>query len=94
MKKVFAAAMIIFTMSTASMTALAAPAPCTAKEAATSIALKSAGYDAEDTLYTCAKKVRVNGKEAYKVEFRVGFVEYEYVIDSANNAVISTVVND
>ena len=94
MKKVFTAAMIIFTLSTASMTTLAAPSPCASKDQATCIALKDTGYDEEDTLYTYAKKVFVNGKEAYTVEFRVGFVEYEYVIDSANSAVISTVVND
>ena len=58
----------------------------------TQASIKSFRY--ENGFSTNREHVFVNGKEAYTVEFRVGFVEYEYVIDSANSAVISTVVND
>ncbi len=64
------------------------------KSQALDIALKDAGYDMEDTLYTKVKKDRDDGMEVYEVEFRVGFVEYEYEIEVASGQIISSEIDD
>ena len=64
------------------------------KSQALEIALKDAGYDMEDTLYTKVKKDRDDGMEVYEVEFRVGFVEYEYEIEVASGQIISIDIDD
>lgn len=64
------------------------------KSQALEIALKDAGYEMEDTLYTKVKKDRDDGMEVYEVEFRVGFVEYEYEIEVASGQIISFDIDD
>ena len=64
------------------------------KMQALDIALKHAGYEMDDTLYTKVKKDYDDGMEVYEVEFRVGFVEYEYEIEVASGQIISFDIDD
>ena len=64
------------------------------KKQALEIALKHAGYDMEDTLYTKVKKDLDDGMEVYEVEFRVGFVEYDYEIEVASGQIIDFDIDD
>ncbi len=64
------------------------------KSQALDIALKHAGYDKEDTLYTEVTKGHDDGMEIYEVEFRVGFVEYEYDIEVASGQIIDFDIDD
>lgn len=58
------------------------------------IALKHAGYDMDDTLYTKVKKDHDDGMEVYEVEFRVGFVEYDYEIEVASGQILNFDIDD
>ena len=58
------------------------------------IALKDAGFEMEDTLYTQVKKDYEDGMEVYEVEFRVGFVEYNYDIEVASGQIIEKEIDD
>lgn len=64
------------------------------KKQALEIALKDAGYEMEDTLYTKVKKDQDDGMEVYDVEFRVGFVEYNYEIEVASGQIIDFDIDD
>ena len=64
------------------------------KTQALDIALKDAGYETDDTLYTKVKKDRDDGMEVYDVEFRVGFVIYQYEIDVASGQIIDFEIDD
>jgi hypothetical protein len=63
------------------------------KMQALDIALKHAGYEMDDTLYTKVKK-DYDGMEVYEVEFRVGFVEYNYSIEVASGQIIDFEIDD
>ena len=58
------------------------------------IALKHSGYEMDDTLYTKVKKDYDDGMEVYEVEFRVGFVEYNYEIEVASGQIIDFEIDD
>lgn len=64
------------------------------REEALEIALSHAGYEKEDTLYTEVTKDFDDNKEIYDVEFRVGFVEYNYEINVANGKIIDFDIDD
>ena len=64
------------------------------KMQALDIALKHAGYEMDDTLYTKVKKDYDDGMEVYDVEFRVGFVEYNYNIEVASGQIIDFEIDD
>ena len=82
------------TAKTAAPTKTTGVASGVTKLQALDIALKDAGYEMEDTLYTKVKKDRDDGMEIYEVEFRVGFVEYDYEIDVATGQIIDFDIDD
>ena len=64
------------------------------EDKALEIALDHAGYKKEDTLYTQVKKDFEDGQEVYEVEFRVGFVEYNYNISVTNGQIVDFEIDD
>jgi uncharacterized membrane protein YkoI len=77
----------------ATKTTVAASAGIT-KDQAIDIALKDAGYTKKDTLYVNVKKDFDDGMEVYEIEFRVGFVEYNYDINVANGQIVDFEIDD
>ncbi len=64
------------------------------EDKALQIALDHAGYQKGDTLYTQVKKDFEDGQEVYEVEFRVGFVEYNYNISVTNGQIVDFEIDD
>ncbi len=64
------------------------------EDKALEIALDHAGYKKDDTLYTQVKKDFEDGQEVYEVEFRVGFVEYNYNISVTNGQIVDFEIDD
>lgn len=57
-------------------------------EEAKSIALRHAGLNETDVVFTEAKLDRDNGRDEYDIEFTAGGVEYEYEIDAGSGSVL------
>ena len=64
------------------------------KDQALAIALKHAGYEKDDVLFTSVEKDFDDGKEIYEVEFRVGFCEYSYDIEISNGQILDFDIDD
>lgn len=57
----------------------------TAKE----IALNHAGFTEDQVIFKKIKLDREHGQYVYEIEFKVGYVEYEYDISASNGAILS-----
>ena len=86
-----ATAIAVVTIAATSLTSFAADISL---EQAIDIALKDAGYTKKDTLYVNVKKDFDDGMEVYEIEFRVGFVEYNYDINVANGQIVDFEIDD
>ncbi|SFB71810.1 PepSY domain-containing protein [Butyrivibrio sp. YAB3001] len=56
------------------------------------IAMADAGYTKDDAIYAMSEKD--DEEKIYEVEFRIGFVEYEYEISAVNGRILKRVIND
>lgn len=63
-------------------------------EQAQAIALKHAGYTAEQVTRLYTRRDRDDGVLQYEVQFRVGYLEYDYDIHTDNGKILSVDVDD
>ena len=64
------------------------------KEQALKIALDHAGYKKSDIIFSSVEKDYDDGKEIYEVEFRVGFIEYNYDIAVSDGQIVEFDIDD
>ena len=64
------------------------------KDQALEIALKHAGYDKKDVLYSSVKEDFDDKIDVYEVEFRVGFFEYNYDIAVEDGQIVEFEIED